>query len=149
MIIKPNALPSGFKFKLELFVTSPSRSEGFGVLEFETAGAPHSGQCASSVSEGVPLETEFTFECFDWQDKNPPISYEFRAENDPISYGTSPTSASTVLPAGQPGDDYQLPIKIIIKNSVGVAVVENLFVKVSRQLSLMYGTPPPPPPLPV
>ena len=131
MIIKRNALPSSSKFSLMLSVTSSEGTEGFGVLEFETAGKPHSGYCSSSASEGVALETEFAFECFDWQDTNPPIAYEFRSGNDPISYGTSPKSAATVLPAGEPGDDYQLPINIIIKNSVGVSVVETLFVKVS------------------
>ena len=130
MIINRNSLPSGFKFSLMLVVRSLAGSEGFGVLEFETAGAPHGGYCSSSASEGVALETEFAFECFEWQDKNTPIIYEFRAGKDPISYGTSPRSVSTVLPAGQPGDDYQLPVNIIIKNSVGVAVVETLFVKV-------------------
>ena len=131
MIIKKNSLPSGVKFNLILVVTSPAGSEGFAVLDFETAGEPHSGYCSPSVIEGVALETEFTFECFEWQDKNTPLTYEFRAGKDPISYGSSSKSVSTVLPAGQPLDDYQLPINIIIKNSVGVAVVETLYVKVT------------------
>lgn len=134
MIIKKNALSSGFKFSLMLVVKSPAGSEGFGVLEFETAGAPRGGYCSPSASEGVALETEFTFECFEWQDKNMPITFEFRLGNDPISYGNSPKSASTVLPAGQPGNDYQLHINIIIKNSIGVAVVKTLTIKVTMYL---------------
>ena len=130
IIIKKNSLPSGVKFSLMLVVISLAGSEGFAVLDFETAGEPQSGYCSPSATEGVALETEFTFECFEWEDKNRPLTYEFRAGKDPISYGTSPSSASTVLPAGQPGDDYQLPINIIIKNPVGVAVVYTLFVKV-------------------
>ena len=132
MIIKSNSLPSGVKFSLKLVVTSLSGSEGFGVLDFETAGAPHSGYCSPSSKEGVALETQFIFECFEWQDTNLPLTYEFRAGKDPISYGNSPKSASSVLPAGQEGDDYKLAINIIIKNSVGVRVVHTLFVKVSR-----------------
>ena len=131
VIIKSNALPSGFKFSLMLVVTSLAGSEGFGVLKFQTAGAPHSGHCSPSSTEGVALETQFTFECFEWQDKNTPLFYEFRVGKDPISYGNSPKSASSVLPAGQEGDDYKLAINIIIKNSVGVRVVYTLFVKVS------------------
>ena len=140
MIIKKNVLPSGFKFSLMLVVKSPAGSEGFGVLEFETAAAPRGGYCSPSASEGLALETEFTFECFEWQDKNMPITFEFRLGNDPISYGSSPKSASTVLPAGQPGDNYQLQIYIIIKNSIGVAVVKTLTVKVTMQLimALIY-----------
>ena len=134
MIIKKNSLPSGFKFKLILFVTSVAGSQGFGVLDFETAGAPHSGHCKPSVSEGVALETEFTFECFDWQDKNPPITYEFRVGEASISYGSSPKSVSTVLPAGDKQDGYQLQVNIIIKNSVGVAVVETLTIQVTSHL---------------
>ena len=134
MIIMKNSLPSGFKFSLKLVVTSQARSEGFGVVEFETAGAPHSGYCTSSASEGVALETKFTFECFNWEDKNTPITYDFRAEKDSISSGTSPKSASAALSAGKPEDDYQLQINIIIKNSVGVAIVETLFVKVNGLL---------------
>ena len=131
MIIKKSSLPSGFKFSLMLLVTSLAGSEGFGVLEFETAGAPHNGFCSPSPSEGVALETEFTFECFEWQDKNTPLSYEFRVGKDPISYGNSAKSASTVLPVGKADYDYQLPINIIIKNPIGVAIIRTLFVKVS------------------
>ena len=131
MILKRNALPSNSKFSLTLSVTSSEGTEGFAVLEFETAGAPHSGYCRSSASEGVEMETEFVFECLEWQDKSGPLSYDFRAVKAPISYGSSPKSAPTTLPAGKPGDDYQLQINIIIKNGVGVTVTETLFVKVS------------------
>ena len=135
MIIKQNSLPSNSKFSLMLFVTSVPGSQGFGVLDFETAGAPHSGHCNSSVSAGVALETEFTFECFEWEDKNTPFTYEFRAGKVPVSYGSSPKSVSTVLPDGEPGDDYHLQINIIIKNAVGVAVRETLRVKVKQKPS--------------
>ena len=131
MIIKKNSLPSGFYFSLQLFVTSSAGSEGFGVLEFETAGVPHGGFCAQSIKEGVALETEFTFECFEWEDKNAPITYEFRVGKDIISYGSSPKSVSTVLAAGQPESDYQLRINVILKNSIGVTVEETAFVKVT------------------
>ena len=131
MIIKTNSLPSGFYFSLQLLVTSQAGSEGFGVLEFETAGVPHGGFCAKSINEGVALETEFTFECFEWEDKNAPITYEFRVGKDMISYGSSPKSRPTLLAAGQPESDYQLQINIIIKNSIGVAVEETAFVKVT------------------
>lgn len=93
IIIKKKSLSSGFKFRLTLIVTSLAGSEGFGALEFETAEAPHSGYCKASVIEGVALETEFTFECREWQDQNTPLSYEFRAGKDPISYGNSQKSA--------------------------------------------------------
>ena len=131
MIIKKNSLPSNTTFRLKLLVTSLAGSEGFSELEFKTAEAPHSGYCASSVSEGVAVETEFSFACFEWQDKNAPLYYEFRVGDDPISYGRSSKSVSTVLPSGQPEDESKLRIKIIIKNSVGVAVEVELFPKVT------------------
>ena len=137
MIIKKNTLQSKYKYSLTLFVTSPERAEGFAVLEFKTAEEPHSGYCTSSVSEGVSLETEFTFECFEWQDKSLPITYEFHLGNEPISYGISPKSVSTVLPVGLPDDDYKLQINIIIKNAVGVAVKQTLHVKVSALFNYM------------
>ena len=137
MIVKKNSLPSGVKFSLMLVVISLAGSEGFGVLEFETAGAPHGGYCSPSATEGVALETEFMFECFEWEDNNTPLSYQFRAGNDPISYGNSPKSASTFLPAGKKEDNYRLAINIIIKNSVGVRVVSTLFVKVSRTVIII------------
>ena len=130
MIIKQKALSSSTKFRLSLVVTSPVGSEGFGILDFETAGKPYGGNCGASVQEGIALETEFTFECQGWEDKNAPLTYEFRAGKDTISYGNSPKSVSTVLPAGQQEDDYKLAISIYIKNSVGVAVVKTLHVKV-------------------
>ncbi|KAL9954039.1 hypothetical protein ACROYT_G041527 [Oculina patagonica] len=135
MVIKKNSLQSKSKYSLALIVTSPEGAEGFAVLEFETAGAPHSGYCTSSVSEGVSLETEFTFKCFDWQDTSS-LTYEFQLGEEPISYGSSSQSVSTVLPAGSPEDDYQLQINIVIKNAVGVAVVERLIIKVTTSSSL-------------
>lgn len=131
IIFRKNALKSASKFALKLIARSPAGTEGFSILEFETASAPVGGNCSASVYEGIALETEFTFGCFGWQDENIPISYEFRAGKDPISYGKSATSVPTVLPAGQSTDDYQLPINIVIKNSVGVAIVNTLYVKVS------------------
>ncbi|KAJ7390748.1 hypothetical protein OS493_022306 [Desmophyllum pertusum] len=136
MIINKNSLQPNSTYRLMLFVTSLVGTEGFSVLDFETAGEPHSGYCTPSVSEGVSLETEFTFDCYNWQDESIPLTYEFRLRDDPISYGKSPRSASTVLPAGSPEDDYQLPINIIIKNAVGVAVVETLFIKVKPSSKL-------------
>ena len=131
MIIKKNSLQSKSKYSLTLVVTSPDGTEGFAVLYFETAGAPHSGYCTPSVTEGVVLETEFTFKCFDWQDTHS-LTYEFQLGEEPISYGSSPKSVSTVLPAGAPGDDYKLQINVVVKNAVGVAVVVNLFIKVTK-----------------
>ena len=137
MIIKKDALQSKSKYSLTLFVTSPEGAEGFAVLDFETAAAPHSGYCASSASEGVSLETEFTFKCFDWQDTNA-LTYEFQLGEEPISYGSSPESVSTVLPTGSPEDDYQLQINIVVKNYVGVAVVFSLMIKVTSPLLVFY-----------
>lgn len=72
---------------------------------------------------------------FEWQDTTA-LTYEFQLGDEPISYGSSPQSVSTWLPAGSPEDDYQLQINIVIKNAVGVAVVINLVVKVSRMYLL-------------
>ena len=130
MIIKKNSLQSESKYNLTLFVKSLEGTYGFSTLLFETAGEPHSGYCTTSVSEGVSLETEFTFECFDWQDASLPLTYEFTLGEEPISYGTSPSSVSTVLPTGLPDKDFLLEVSIFIKNAVGVAVEQKLFIKV-------------------
>ena len=113
-----------------LFVSHLQGSQGFAELEFETAREPHSGYCSPSVTEGVSLATEFYFKCFEWQDKNTPLTYEFRAGDIILSSGISSKSVSSTLPAGSPEDGYQLPINVFIKNVVGVAVVETLYVKV-------------------
>lgn len=138
IIIKANVLPSSTKFTLRLIVTSQTGSQGLGALQFETAGEPHGGYCSPSVREGVALETEFIFECFNWEDKSKPLSYEFRVGDDPFSYGSSPRSVSTVLSSGKTKDDHKVEIKIIIKNFVGVTVTETLFVKVIILFSSMY-----------
>ena len=139
MIIKKNSLHSNATYKLVLFVTSPEGTEGFAMLDFETAGEPHSGYCAPSVNEGVALQTEFIFECFEWRDKSTPLTYEFRARDILISSGISSKSVSTLLPSGSPEDDYQLQINIIIKNAVGVAVTETLYVMViMRSLKIAF-----------
>ena len=134
MIIKKNSLQSKSRYSLTLYIISSQGIEGFSVLDFETAGAPHSGYCTPSVLEGVSLKTMFTFKCFDWQDTSSPLNYEFQLGQEPISYGTSPESVSTVLPAGSQKDDYQLQINIVVKNAVGVEVDVNFLVKVFRLL---------------
>ena len=139
MIIKKNSLQSSSKYTLNLTVIPPGGTAGFAVLEFETAGQPHSGYCVPSAVVGFSLETKFSFECFEWQDKSTPLSYEFRLGEEPISYGTSAKSVSTVLPSGSPENNYQLSIKVIIKNAVGVAVTEKLSVKVMIKLYASEG----------
>lgn len=134
MIIKKDSLQSNSTYNLALFVRSPKGTEGFAVLEFETAGQPHSGYCSSSAAKGVSMKTEFLFECFGWQDKSTPLTYEFRVGDDPISYGISSKSVTTILPSGSPENDYKLTITVIIKNAVGVAVVEKLSVEVAIQI---------------
>ena len=130
MIMKKNSLQSKSKYNLTLLVTSLTEAFGLSMLLFETAGEPHNGYCAPSISEGVSLETEFTFKCFDWQDTSLPLTYEFALGEEPISYGTSPSSVSTVLPAGSPDEDFQQQVTIVIKNAVGVSVVEKLLIRV-------------------
>ena len=130
IIIKKNSLLSNSKYSLIFLVSPLQGTQGFAELEFETAEAPHSGYCSPSASEGLSLETEFSFKCFEWQDKNTPLTYEFRAGDILISSGISSKSVSTTLPAGSPEDGYQLTINIIIKNVVGVAVVETLHIMV-------------------
>ena len=132
MIIKENSLQSKTKYSLLLYVISLAGIEGLSVLDFETAGAPHGGYCTASVHEGVSLQTVFTFSCFDWQDTSSPLNYDFQLGEELISYGSSPNSAPTVLPAGSQQDDYYLQINIVVKNAVGVSVVVSLLVKVSR-----------------
>ena len=133
MVIKPNYLQSGTKYRLQLQVTSLLRTEGLSVLEFKTADAPYGGYCESSVSEGVSLETEFTFECIGWQDETGSLTYEFRLNNQQISYGVSSKSASTVLPGGIPEQDYKISVNIVVKNALDVSVVQTLSVKVRNE----------------
>ena len=131
IIIKANTLPSNSQYRLKLNVVSQMQAEGYALLEFETAGEPSGGYCRPSASEGVSLETQFEFECFQWQDKTTQLTYEFRHGDEPISYGVSPKSVSTVLPAGLPENNYEITIKIIIKNAVGVTVVASFSLKVT------------------
>ena len=63
-----------------------------------------------------------------------PLTYEFRLGDEPISYGTSSKSAKALFPAGLPKDGYQSQLRVIIKNTVGVAIVHILFVKVISYL---------------
>lgn len=132
IIFKPNSLTSSSKYKLSLVIISKEGWEGYGELEFATAGSPHSGSCKALTVEGIALSTQFVFECFDWQDKNQPLEYEFSSRDEVLSYGRSPKSVPIFLPAGTPNDNYELLIKVTIKNAVGVAVEEAISVKVKN-----------------
>ena len=123
-------LLSNTQYRLKLSVTSLMKVEGYGLLEFETAGEPQGGLCKSLVIEGVSLETEFMFECADWTDRSTPLTYEFRNGDDLISYGISPVSPKTVLPAGDPENNYKITINVVIKNAVGVKVAYSFEIKV-------------------
>lgn len=136
MIIKKNSLQSESKYSLTLFVTPLEGAAGFAEFQFQTAGKPHSGYCSPSISVGVESETDFIFQCFEWQDTNTPLIYEFRLGDAPISSGRSAKSVSTVLSAGSPENDYKLQINIHIKNSVGVIAVDKVFVKVIKDFHL-------------
>ena len=59
MIIKKKSLQSSSKYALNLTVIPPGGTAGFAVLEFETAGQPHSGYCVPSAVVGFSLETKF------------------------------------------------------------------------------------------
>lgn len=131
LVINQNVLPSDSKFSLMLLVTPQDGNNNFAVLDFYTHRGPHGGYCEQSAAEGISLETEFIFECVEWNDANTPITYEFRLEEELISYGISSKSVSTVLPAGSPENNYQLHINIVIKNAVSVVVVKQLLVKVT------------------
>ena len=130
IIIKGNTLLSNSRYRLKLIVASLMGAEGYAVLEFETAGQPYGGYCRPSVSEGVSLETEFEFECFNWQDKSTPLAYEFRRGNEPMSYGLSSKSVPVVMPAGLPENNYVITTHVVITNTVGVAVIQSLNVMV-------------------
>lgn len=133
MVIKTNYLQSGTKYRLRLQVTSLLRTEGLCVLEFKTAEAPYGGHCESSVSEGVSLKTKFTFECTGWQDETGLLTYEFRLNNQQISYGVSSKFAPTVLPEGVPEHDYKISVNVVVKNALDVSVVLTLSVKVRNE----------------
>lgn len=131
IIIKPNTLLSYSQYRLQLNVKAPMlETEGLALLEFETAGKPYGGHCKSSVTEGVELETEITFECLGWQDKSTPITYEIRRGKNLIYYSASTKSDPIALSAGLPEENYQVQIAIIVKNAVGEAVVEIVILKV-------------------
>lgn len=132
IIIRPNTLLSNSQYRLQLTAKVPMQeAEGFAVLEFETAGKPYGGYCQSSATEGVELETKFTFECFEWQDKSTPITYEFRRGTKLISYGVSTKTDPILLSAGLPEENYRVQIDITVKNAVGETVEETLMLKVN------------------
>ena len=133
IIIKSNSLLSGSKYRLQLTAKSPMHeADGLAMLNFETAGKPYGGYCHSSVTEGVELETKFTFVCVGWQDKSTPITYEFRRGKSLLYYSVSTVSDPVVLSAGLQQDDYRVQINITIKNAVGEAVQETLMFKVNK-----------------
>lgn len=142
IIIKPNKLSSDSQYRLQLNVKAPMLvTEGLVLLQFETAGKPYGGHCKSSVTEGVELETEITFECLEWQDKTgAPLTYEIRRENTLIYYSASTKSDPIALSAGLPEENYQVQIEIVVKNVVGECVIQILILKVraSNYLCCMF-----------
>ena len=138
IIIKPNKLSSNSQYRLQLNVKAPMlENAGLASLEFETAGKPYGGHCKSSVTEGVELETQITFECLDWQDNTgTPLTYEIRRATTLIYYSVSTKSDPIALAAGLPGENYQVQIEIVVKNSVGECAVQILMLKVGASYYL-------------
>ena len=101
----------------------------------------HSGDCFIKPLEGYAVETTFNITCVGWSDEDGPLKYEFRyytsaglVINDP-NKGVGMSTLSTKLPVGDRLHNFQLPIDIQIKDSLGDLTVKRIEVKVGRQLS--------------
>ena len=99
-------------------------------------------------SEGTSAITKFRIICRNWENSDPPTRYEFRYDNGaeeavkmsssatkelPLWYGGGAGSNElSVLPTGDPKNDFKIKFTIRIENAYGAySTFNDLFVTVS------------------
>jgi hypothetical protein len=100
---------AGRSYRVALTVLQNTKS-GFAWLDISIPMPPTSGECSVYPLQGLPLETEFTITCVDWQGSSLPLFYSFSSQSalslylSDSSVTWSPLTSSetfkTLLPEG-------------------------------------------------
>lgn len=110
------------------------------IMEVHLNSKPFSGWCFVDPDEGFAVETTFNITCVGWKDEDMdrPLKYEFRYNtsvglviNNP-NEGTGVHTLSTKLPVGNRSQNFQFPVDINIKDSLGDLTVHRVYVKVGK-----------------
>ncbi|KXJ28705.1 Polycystic kidney disease protein 1-like 2 [Exaiptasia diaphana] len=148
IVIKPNALLGGRKYRLIMKAKIVGRRTGRVSMPFIVNDPPYGGKCTVDFPSGLADHTNFTFNCFGWKDDDVPLTYEHSYRN---SYGLATTlyygfktKITSMLPVGDPTSkfviivnarvydsyraysEYQLPVEVKLPPTPKGALLEDL-----------------------
>lgn len=121
IVIKPNTLVGGRRYRLTMSAKIYGRRKGRAVMEMIVNLPPQGGECTVDIPSGIADFTNFAFDCHGWQDDDTPLSYEHNYRNGyglmtMIYYGLRNKITST-LPVGDPEKDFMIVFVVRVFDS--------------------------------
>ncbi|XP_067134353.1 polycystin family receptor for egg jelly-like [Centruroides vittatus] len=139
LLIHPNVMKEGDSYLFTVTIEGANRSQAQYRVTIDEK--PKVEKCIVKPEKGISLETLFTIECFGIYDKNMPIIYQFFFDNklnrDKLLLRTSmyPKMIETILPIGNPHNNFEAGITVMLTNEVGTRTEVNLIVHVFPPVS--------------
>lgn len=137
IVIKPNTLLGGKKYRLIMKANIFGRRTGRVLLQFIVNEPPYGGKCTVDLSSGLADHTNFTFNCFGWKDDDVPLTYEHKYRNNDglfanIYYGLK-NKITSMLPVGDSASKFQLMINARVYDSFRAYAEVQLPLEVHKQ----------------
>ena len=139
--IAGNFLGEGEEYRLQVNGTLTERIKSFQLYNFVTNESPSGGDCVANQMKGTVLETNFTFTCSGWKDKDKNLTFQFgytssSGAHEILQWSTKTTMHTNKLPLGNPIGGNMVSVDIFIKDQWG----GNGYKRVQVQVCILYQT---------
>ncbi|XP_023221750.1 uncharacterized protein LOC111623410 [Centruroides sculpturatus] len=139
LLIHPNVMKEGDSYLFTVTIEGNNRSQAQYRITIDEK--PKIEKCIVKPEKGISLETLFTIDCYGIYDKNMPIIYQFFFDNklnrDKFLLRTNvyPKMIETFLPIGNPRNNYEACITVMLINGIGIRTEIDLIVHVFPPVS--------------
>ena len=136
LFLPANILQHDTSYKVQLNVTNLTRNiTGYSSYEFKTNDVPMDGFCDVQPYESAGILNAFQTSCYAWYDRDQPLTYEYWYAVDGVNYtafyrGKKPVSGQTFFEEGTPERNFEISVKVIIKDALEEQTMVHLTVKV-------------------
>ena len=135
LVTYPGVLEPDMLYKFVLTAKRPGGYPGYSEYQVTTNSPPTGGYCQVSPELGVTLDTEFAFNCGNWQDEDLPLQYEFIyfTKNDLLNvvYKGQQTGKHTKLPVGDKANNFTIDFRVRVADMFGAFTEVNTPVQAS------------------
>lgn len=140
--INGNKLAEGANYTLELHGNLTEKIKSARTHSFITNESPRGGNCTVDKSEGIVLETNFTFSCFGWLHTEKELVYQFGYTSSSGAYEILQESSqrflrTNKLPLGDSKKENIVQVDIYVKDKWGGFGFQRVEVKVSLVFSVI------------